>query len=66
MVLLLGLVKVLLCLFWMSFLFFFFFVILLGLGVLYLLALFSLRYCAARVAFSTPTWRKPVSGRVGR
>ena len=40
------------------------FVTLLGLGVHCLLALFPLRYCAARFACRTPTWRLPVSGHV--
>ena len=34
--------------------------------MLYLMALFTLRYCASRFAYSTPTWRLPVSGHVAR
>ena len=37
---------------------------LLGLGVLYLLVLFSLRFCATHFARRTPTWRLPESGHV--
>ena len=34
--------------------------------MLCLVALFLLRYCAARFAYSTPTWQLPASGHVGR
>ena len=41
------------------------FVILLKSGCALLNGTLPLRYCAARFAFSTPTWRLPVSGYVG-
>ena len=44
--------------------FFVSFVTLLGLDVLYLLALSLFGICAARFACRTPTWRLPVSGHV--
>ena len=60
--LLLDHVRVLLCIFWMSF--WLFLGTLLVLGVLYLLVLFPLRYCSTRFARMTPSWRLPVFGSV--
>ena len=37
-----------------------------GLSSLFLSGTLPLRYCAARFAYSTPTWRLPVSGHVDR
>ena len=63
-VLLLDLVRLPLSFSWMSF--WDYFVILLGLDVLSLAGTLPLRYCAARFACKTPTWRLPVSGHVAR